>query len=94
MDIEWQSKVKAWATSKTTDKWITDKSAGKKVMLFLADDDREYDNVFLTTEDNIGYKLGFAMGEEKQLLAAPKQFFRNQQVSVDNLRDRNYEDFR
>ena len=49
MNVKWQSKVYAWATTKQGDDWITDKSINKKVMLFLAVDDKEYDNVFLTT---------------------------------------------
>lgn len=57
--------VIAWTTTKQGETWITDKSANKKVMLFIPADDKDYDNVYLTTNDNIGYKLGFAYGDEK-----------------------------
>lgn len=67
--------VTAWETTGQAKGWITEKSANKKVMLFIPEDDTEHDNVFLTTDDNVGYKLGFAMGEEKQLLPAPKKIY-------------------
>lgn len=40
-------------------------------MLYIPPDDEEYDNVYMTTEDNIGYKVGFAVNEQKQLLENP-----------------------
>lgn len=92
IDIKWQSKVTAWVTTKETDDWITDKSKNKKVMLFLADDDNEYDNVFMTTEDNIGYKLGFAVGEEKQLLSMPREPYKAPSIQIKNLESLPFED--
>jgi hypothetical protein len=94
MNIKWQAQVRAWATTKTGDDWITDKSVNKQVMLFLAADDKEYDNVFLTTQDNIGYKLGFAGGKETQLLNSPKELFVIPSVSVASLSAQTHEDFK
>jgi len=91
-DIKASPQVIAWATSKQSDEWITEKSADKKVMLFLADDDKEYDNVFLTTPDNIGYKLGFAAGQEKQLLSTPKKSYINPTVDLQSLKELKFED--
>jgi hypothetical protein len=85
IDIKWQSQVTAWVTTKEGDDWITDKSKNKKVMLFLSDDDKEYDNVFMTTQDNIGYKLGFAAGEEKQLLQTPKKIYKAPTIQIKSL---------
>ena len=93
MDIKWQPSISAWATTKPTDTWITEKSANKKVMLFISDDDTEHDNVFLTTDNNIGYKLGFAVGEEKQLLDSPKKRFTAPTVDINSLKDKQVEDF-
>lgn len=67
-DIQWQPNVIAWATTKPADIWVTENTSNKKVMLFILEDDNEHDNVYLTSKDNFGYKLGFAVGEEKQLL--------------------------
>jgi hypothetical protein len=93
IDIKWNAEVRAWATTKQGDPWITEKSVNKTVMLYLADDDKEYDNVFLTTQDNIGYKLGFAMGEEKQLLNTAKESYLEPDLSYTNLKDLKFEDF-
>ena len=86
--------VKAWTTTKSGQKWITEQSANKKVMLFIPDDDKEYDNVYLTTEDNIGYKLGFAVGHEKQLLDFPKSRFVKPQIEIEELLNMNYKDYK
>jgi len=85
--------VRAWTTTRAGDEWITEKSLNKKVMLFLAVDDKEYDNVFLTTQDNIGYKLGFAMGQEKQLLATPKENYILPSITLCDLANKKFEDF-
>ena len=63
-------------------------------MLYLAVNDKEYDNVFLTTSDNIGYKLGFAAGEEKQLLKEPKETYVAPTVDIGGLTTRKHEDFK
>ncbi|MEK7227852.1 MAG: hypothetical protein AAB681_00665 [Patescibacteria group bacterium] len=89
----WNADVNAWLTTKSSDQWITEKSANKKVRLFLALDDREYDNVFLTTEDNIGYKLGFAAGETSQLLGSPKEPYIAPTVDINSLTGKTSEDF-
>jgi len=93
MDIKWQPNIIAWTTTKQTDKWVSDKSVNKKVMLFIADDDNEHDNVFLTTEDNIGFKLGFAVGEEKQPLDSPKKKYISPSVELSVLTDKSTENF-
>ncbi len=54
-------------------------------MLFVSDFDTEYNNVFLTTSDNIGYKLGFAMGEEKQPLNSPEKSYIKPPINISEL---------
>lgn len=85
--------VTAWETTGQANGWITEKSAYKKVMLFIPEDDREYDNVFLTTDDNIGYKLGFAMGEEKQLLQTAKKRYYAPTIDIKTLSEKEAKDF-
>lgn len=92
-DIKWESSVKAWATAKPGEEWITDKMVNKKIMLFLAEDDKEYDNVFLTTQDNIGYKMGFAYGEEKQLLITAKEDYVEPTIKYQDIQQLKFEDF-
>lgn len=89
----WEASVTAWTTTKATDEWITEKSVNKKVMLFIPENDKEYDNVFLTTEDNIGYKLGFALGEEKQLLDSPVKPYVSPVYKIDDIDEKPFEDF-
>jgi hypothetical protein len=85
--------VTAWETTKQANGWITEKTANKKVMLFIPEDDNEHDNVFLTTDDNIGYKLGFAMGEEKQLLQTPKKKYFTPTIDIKILTEKEAQDF-
>ena len=94
VDIKWDAQVRAWATIKQGDEWVTEKSVNKKVMLYLAEDDKEYDNVFLTTQDNIGYKLGFAAGEETQLLPFPQELYVKQTADYLLVKALEYEDFK
>ena len=86
--------VTAWETTKQADGWITEKSANKKVMLFIPEDDTQHDNVFLTTEDNIGYKLGFAVGEEKQYLETPKKRYSAPTIDINTLTEKQSTDFK
>ena len=93
-NIFYKADIKAWATSKPNDIWITEKSANKKVMLYIPPDDKEYDNVYLTTQDNIGYKLGFAVGQEKQLLDNPKLKYVEQSVTFENIKEKPTEEIK
>jgi hypothetical protein len=86
--------VTGWTTTKNSDTWITEKSANKKAMLYIPPDDTEHDNVFMTTSDNIGFKLGFAMGEEKQLLDSPKMQFISPTIDLMELAHMEHEDFK
>ncbi|MGC3977769.1 MAG: hypothetical protein QM751_05980 [Paludibacteraceae bacterium] len=86
--------VKAWTTTRSGEIWITEKTANKKVMLFIPQDDTEHDNVYLTTSDNIGYKLGFAMGEEKQLLDTPKIKFIESKIEFGELKGKEFNDYK
>jgi hypothetical protein len=74
-DIIYKPTIKAWTSTTQNDSWMTNEIVNKKVMLFIPNDDKDYDNVYLTTSDNIGYKMGFAMGEEKQKLNNPRQTY-------------------
>jgi hypothetical protein len=94
MELTWMPDVKAWTTTKTSDSWITEKSANKKVMLFIPPDDTEHDNVYMTTSDNIEYKLGFAAGEEKQLQGTLKEPYASPKLEISELGNKEFEDFK
>ncbi len=63
-------------------------------MLYIPSDDKEYDNVYLTSSDNIGYKLGFAVGHETQLLDSPKIKFIEQAISMDDINNKPTEEIK
>ncbi len=94
MGFDRHFKTIGWTTTKLSDTWITEKSVNKNVMLYVSHFDKEYDNVFLTTSDNIGYKLGFAMGEEKQLLDRPEKRYVKQPISNNELDGKTHTDFK
>ena len=94
MGFDRHFKTIGWTTTKSTDIWITEKSVNKNVMLFVSDNDTEYDNVFLTTSDNIGYKLGFAMGEEKQLLNKSEKTYVKQPIDFSEIETKQHIDFK
>lgn len=94
MGFDRHFKTIGWTTTKPLDTWITEKSVNKNVMLYVSHFDKEYDNVFLTTSDNIGYKLGFAMGEEKQLLDRPEKRYVKQPISNNELDGKTHTDFK
>lgn len=85
MGFDRHFKTIGWTTTKPVDTWTTEKSVNKNVMLFVSDLDTEYDNVFLTTSDNIGYKLGFAMGEEKQPLNSSEKSYVKPPINISEL---------
>jgi len=94
MGFDRHFKTIGWTTTRPTDTWTTEKSVNKNVMLFVSDFDTEYDNVFLTTSDNIGYKLGFAMGEEKQLLDKPEKSYVKQPIDISEIETKQHLDFK
>jgi len=93
MELKYNCDITGWATTKSNDKWITEKSANKKVMLFIPEDDDKYDNVFMTTDDNIGYMLGFGMKEGKQLPDDPNKKFVPQAFDIKDILGKPSEDF-
>jgi len=85
--------VTAWATIKSPDSWIPKKCADKKGMLFIPPDDTEYENVYITTSDNVGFKLGFAVGGTRQL-DKPKLHFTSPVIDIKEIASKRYEDFK
>lgn len=65
--------IKAWTTMRPNDQWVCKDIVNKSVMLYIPSDDKEYDNVYLTTSDNLGYKMGFTFEDECQRLQNPVQ---------------------
>lgn len=78
-------KTVGWTTTKPDDTCITEKSVHKNVMLYVSDFDTEYDNVFMTTSDNIGFKLDFSWSGKNQLLDKPEKVYVKQPINISDL---------
>lgn len=84
-----------YTTTKLSDNWITEETADKQVMLFISDHDTEYDNVSMTTSENIGYKLSFDLThtKENQLLDAPEKNYTPHSISLNQLKLKEFSGF-
>jgi hypothetical protein len=92
VDIKWDAKVTAWTTANSGEAWIADTNVGKRIMVFVPEDDKEYDNVLFTTDDNIGYKLDFAARKAKPPLNMPKLQFAESTVDLNSLKQLPFKD--
>lgn len=84
---EYKPEVKGWCTTKTEDKWITSDTADKKVMIYIPEWDEEYDNVFLTTQDNLCVKFVFALRGIHQKMENPALPFIENPIDLKRLGD-------
>ena len=92
-DIVYTPDIKAWTTTKKGDAWMTEQIINKKVMLYIPSDDQEKDNVHLTTSDNLGFIMGFAIGEASQPMNKPRALFENPTVDIENITARETQSF-
>ena len=90
-EIFYKADIKGWTTTNSNDEFISAENSNKYVMLYIPSDDKEYDNVFMTTEDNKGYKLGFAVGGVKTL-NTPKENFEENKYKVADIKNKTSEE--
>jgi len=76
-EIFYKADIKAWTTTRPNDDFISNENENQYSMLFIPNDDKEYDNVYMTTKENKGYKLGFAIGKSKNLFFPKLNFIEN-----------------
>lgn len=89
--VTWHPHITAWTTARSGDSWIPAKFAGKKLMIYLSSTDTEYDNVILTTEDGVGYKMGFSMGDKK-IIESPERAYTAPTIDIESLATKPFED--
>ncbi len=94
MDFERSVNITGWTTTKTDDFRIGERLANKKVMLFVPLDDTEYDNVYMTTAENTGYKIGFADSKEGWLLDKPRTQYAFPSINILELDGKEYTDYK
>jgi hypothetical protein len=68
--------VIGWATLRNGDALLPDLGIEKKAMFYIPEEDKEFDNVYMTTEDNIGYKLSFNLSDRRRLTSPPRSYVR------------------
>jgi len=90
---DYKPDIKAWCTTETTFTWMTDEIVNKKVMIYIPNWDQEYDNVYLTTQDNLGFKMGFALGEENKRLIKPELQFEKINIELSTITSNEKLDF-
>lgn len=85
MDIKKQFYAIGWATVNPLDKSSNPKIANQKLMVYESQNDTEYDNVYLTTSDNIGYKIDFAVGKVLEQLESPEQTYIVPPIDIEDI---------
>jgi len=85
--------VKAWCSTKYGDAWMKDSIVNKKVMIYIPEWDEEHDNVYLVTQENLGFKMGFANGEASQKLDRPLVNYENNPIEINSLKNKEIIDF-
>ena len=96
MDIDlkkYKPNIVAWCSTKSQDVWMTDDIANKNVMIYIPEWDEEYDNVYLTTQDNIGFKMGFAIGHAHKKLDQPVLQYRKPEYEPNEIQGADITDF-
>jgi hypothetical protein len=68
---DYKPDIKAWCSTKQGDAWMNSEIINKMVLIYIPEWDKEYDNVYLITQDNIGFKMGFALGRAHKKLDKP-----------------------
>lgn len=87
-EVKCKPTILAWTKTNSTDEFVPERALNKLVMLYIPEEDDEYDNVFLTTEDNIGYKIFFEYGKKPQLLQNPNKTFSSPPLNIIDLNQR------
>lgn len=89
----YKPEIKAWSTVEKNQRWNTSETNGKKAMLYVPKWDEEHDNVYLTTEFNVGYKLPFAINETMTKLDKPAASFEVNPIKQEDLDGKETFDF-
>jgi hypothetical protein len=92
-DWTWNAEVTAWTTTEENNLSIDELGKDCKIMLFIPSDDAEGDNVFLTTSEQMGYKLSFDLHEQWQKLEYPRRKYMPAVFDMKLLENSSYDDF-
>ncbi|RFZ90145.1 hypothetical protein D0C36_23175 [Mucilaginibacter conchicola] len=90
VDIKWQAEIWGWATVYENE-GVSEPDIYNKLCMFYLVDDKEYDNVYITTSDNFCYKLPFTNFKPKAITPA-KELFKNRPTKLAALSGIPYQD--
>ncbi|QXV65417.1 hypothetical protein FPZ42_15345 [Mucilaginibacter achroorhodeus] len=90
VDIKWKAEIHGWSTVSKNEGIDQEDLEGKVCMFYLVDD-KEYDNVYLTSSDNFCYKIPFTNFKPKAI-TPPIELFRNLPQKLADLSHLPYED--
>nr|WP_299169027.1 hypothetical protein [uncultured Allomuricauda sp.] len=93
-NIEYSPVIRGWTTTKETEEWVQRPIDNKKVMLFIPKSDDEYDNVYLTTEENFCVQIGFAIGHHFKPFSHPVKYYEEPMHSIGELKGKEFIDFK
>ena len=80
--FSYKPSIMAWATAKAGDPWTLPGMADKPVMIYLATADTKAGRVFLTTNDNLGFSMGYAFKSQNQQLDRPAAPYSKPKISA------------
>ncbi|SDY16483.1 hypothetical protein SAMN05444411_1461 [Lutibacter oricola] len=90
---DYKPEIKAWSTTKINDKWMKPEIVDKKVMIFIPEWDEENDNVYLTTENNKCFLMGFAIGESGIKLKKTIFDYESNPILIKDLKNKEFIDY-
>ena len=85
LKLDYKPEVYCWYKTKNDDKWMTKDIINKEVLLYIPESDDEYDNVYLTTSDNLGFKMGFGLGYQNEKLPKPRMRYIERPIQISDL---------
>jgi len=94
LNFNYQPVVRGWTTTKSGDKWITGDLENRKIMVFCNPEDKEYDNVYFVTSDNLTYKCSFPIFKKHAKLASKILNYEQPGIDFNFLNKMQYEDFK
>jgi hypothetical protein len=84
-NILYKADIKAWASISLHEVWSTAQKENQRVMLYIPPEEKEYDNVYLTTSDGTGAKIEFNSISDNKRMSEPPVLYQNAAITVDEI---------
>ncbi len=93
-EIFYKPTIYGWNTINIDDVWSTDDMIYKNIFMYIPNDDTEYDMVYLTTFDNLGFKISFRSSPACTKLENPILAYKYPEYNINDTHNFNYIDFK